>query len=52
MFYALLTVGFLLAYSSEKRWPASAWAGAFAITAFAMRTAGIALLVAWVGEGP
>jgi hypothetical protein len=51
MLYGLLTVGFLLSYSSEKRWPTPAWAGAFAITAFALRTAGIALLVAWIGEG-
>lgn len=51
MLYGLLTVGFLLAYSSEKRRPTPAWAGAFAITAFALRTAGIALLVAWIGEG-
>ena len=51
MLYGLFTVGFLLAYSSEKRWPTQAWAGAFAITAFALRTAGIALLAAWIAEG-
>ncbi len=51
MLYGLLTVGFLLTYTSEKRWPTPAWAGAFAITAFALRTAGIALLAAWIGEG-
>ncbi len=51
MLYGLLTVGFLLVYSREKRWPAPACAGAFAITAFALRTAGIALFMAWIGEG-
>lgn len=51
LLYGLLTVGFLLAYSSENRWPAQAWAGAFVVTAFALRTAGIALLVAWIAEG-
>ena len=51
MLYGLLTVGFLLAYSREKRWTTPAWAGAFAITAFALRTAGIALLAAWIVEG-
>ncbi len=51
MLYGLLTVGFLLAYSGEKRWPTPACAGAFAITAFALRTAGIALLAAWIAEG-
>ena len=51
MLYALLTVGFLLTYSSEKQWLTPAWAGVFAISAFALRTAGIALLAAWIGEG-
>lgn len=51
LLYGLVIVGFLLAYSSEQRWPASAWAGAFAITAFALRTAGIALFAAWIAEG-
>ena len=51
MLYGLITVGFLLAYSSEKRWPTQGWAGAFAITAFALRTAGIALLAVWIAEG-
>lgn len=51
MLYGLLTVGFLLAYSSEKGWPTSGWAGTFAIVAFGVRTAGIALLAAWIGEG-
>lgn len=51
MLYGLLTVGFLLAYSSEKRWSTQAWAGAFAITAFTLRTAGTALLAAWIVEG-
>jgi len=51
MLYGLLTVGFLLAYSSKKRWATPACAGAFAMTAFALRTAGIALLAAWIAEG-
>lgn len=51
LLYGLLTVGFLLACSSEGRWPAPAWAGAFAMTAFALRTAGIALFAAWIAEG-
>jgi hypothetical protein len=51
LLYGLVIVGFLLAYSSEQRWPASAWAGAFAMTAFALRTAGIALFAAWIAEG-
>jgi hypothetical protein len=49
--YGLLTIGFLFGYSSEIRWTTQAWSGAFAITAFALRTAGIALLAAWIGEG-
>jgi hypothetical protein len=49
--YGLITVGFLLAYSNEKRGSTQGWAGAFAITAFALRTAGVALLAAWIGEG-
>lgn len=51
MLYGLLTVGFLLAFSSEKRWSTQGRVGAFAITAFALRTAGIALLAAWIVEG-
>ena len=51
MHYALLTVGFLLAISSERQWPRHAGAGAFAVAAFALRTAGIGLLVTWIGEG-
>jgi len=51
MLYGFLTVGFLLVYGREARTPSSAWAGAVAIAAFALRTAGIALLVAWIGEG-
>jgi len=51
MLYGFLTVAFLLMYSHEARWPSSAWTGAIAIAAFALRTAGIALLVAWIGEG-
>jgi hypothetical protein len=51
LLYALLTVGFILTCSSDKRWPTHAWAGAFAITAFALRTAGIALFAASIGEG-
>jgi hypothetical protein len=49
--YGLLTVGFLLACSHNKPQGGSAWAGAYAVTAFTVRTAGIALLVAWVCEG-
>ena len=51
MLYGFLTVGFLLVYGREARTPSSAWAGAVAIAAFALRTAGIALLAAWIGEG-
>ncbi len=51
LLYGLVTVGFLLAYSGEKLWPTQAWAGPFAIVAFTLRTAGIALLMAWIGEG-
>ncbi len=51
MLYGFFTVGFLLMCAREARWPSSAWAGAVAIAAFALRTAGIALLVAWIGEG-
>lgn len=53
MLYGFLTVGFLLVYGLEARAPASIsiWAGAVAIAAFALRTAGIALLAAWIGEG-
>ena len=51
MLFGLFTVGFLLVYARDMRRPASAWAGAIAIAAFALRTAGIALLIAWIGEG-
>lgn len=51
MLYGLLTIGFLLACSNDKQEGVYAWAGACAITAFGLRTAGIALLVAWIGEG-
>ncbi|MDH4359584.1 MAG: hypothetical protein OEW33_02470, partial [Nitrospirota bacterium] len=51
MLYGLLTVGFLLVYTREKSWPSRPWAGVFAITAFASRTAGIVLLAIWIGEG-
>ncbi|MDO9117010.1 MAG: hypothetical protein Q7U39_03570 [Nitrospira sp.] len=51
LLYGLLTVGFLLACSSEGWWLSPAWAGAFAMTAFASRTAGIALFAAWIAEG-
>ncbi|SPP63660.1 membrane hypothetical protein [Nitrospira lenta] len=51
MLYGFLTVGFLLVYDRDVRTSSSAWAGAVAIAAVALRTAGIALLVAWIGEG-
>ena len=51
MLYGLLTVGFLLACSHDKQKSVYAWAGACAVTAFTLRTAGIALLVAWIVEG-
>ena len=51
LLYALFTVGFLLTCSSEERWPTPKWEGIFAITAFALRTAGVALLAAWIGDG-
>ena len=50
MLYGLLTVGFLLTYPPDKQEGIYAWAGACAVTAFALRTAGMALLVAWIGE--
>ncbi|ULA64059.1 MAG: conserved membrane protein of unknown function [Nitrospira sp.] len=51
MLYGLLTVGFLLVHSRDAHASSSAWAGAIAVAAFALRTAGIALLAAWIGEG-
>lgn len=49
--FGLLTVGFLLVHPTEGRFPLKGLAGAFAIAAFASRTAGIALLATWVAEG-
>jgi len=48
--FGLLTVAFLLAHPTEGRFPSKMLAGAFAIAAFASRTAGIALLATWVAE--
>jgi len=50
MLYAVLTVGFLLAFSDESRHSTAPLAGVFAVAGFAARTAGLALLATWVGE--
>ncbi len=47
--YALTTILFLLA-ASGKGWPRSVGAGALAMASYLLRSIGIALLAAWVGE--
>ncbi len=51
MLYSFLTVGFLLLCGRATQIPSSPWVGVIAVAAFALRTAGIALLAAWIGEG-
>lgn len=48
--YSLLAGGFLLASSGRIWFLPARWAGVLGMAAFMSRTAGIALLAAWVGE--
>lgn len=50
LLYAVMAVGFLLAFSGGSRCSMAPLAGAFAVAGFALRTTGLALITTWVGE--